>query len=347
MKKNVASQVIGAQMVSATDGSAFTGSVTVHVTGDGGTQATGSVGSGACTHEGNGFHTYAPAQAETNYDHVAFTFTGTGAVPATVQCYTTFPQTGDNFVRLGAPAGASVSVDIAAIKSQTAAIETDTQDIQSRIPAALVSGRIDASVGAMAANTLTASALATDAVTEIQSGLATSSALATTDGKVDDILTDTGTTLPSTLATIAGYIDTEIGTIITNQATAQADLDIITGADGVVISTAGLAAINAEADTALADYDGPTHAELVSEINAVQSDIAGVQTSVNDLPTNAELATALAAADDAVLTQVALVKAKTDNLTFTVAGNADVNIQYVNDVQVTGDGQSGSEWGPA
>lgn len=36
--------------------------------------------------------------------------------------------------------------------------------------------------------------------------------------------------------------------------------------------------------------------------------------SVADLPTNAELATALAAADDAVLALVALVKAKTDNL---------------------------------
>ena len=79
MKKNVASQVVGAQMVSASDGSAFTGSVTAYVTGDGGTQAVGSVSSGACTHEGNGFHTYAPAQAETNYDHVAFTFIGTGA----------------------------------------------------------------------------------------------------------------------------------------------------------------------------------------------------------------------------------------------------------------------------
>lgn len=95
MKKNIASQVIGAQMVSATDGSPFTGSVTVYVTGDGGTQAVGSVGSGACTHEGNGFHTYAPAQAESNYNHIGFTFIGTGAVPATVQIYTSFPQTAD------------------------------------------------------------------------------------------------------------------------------------------------------------------------------------------------------------------------------------------------------------
>lgn len=119
MKKNVSGQFVGAQMINASTGAAFTGSVTVSVTGDAGTQATGSVGSGACTHEGNGYHTYAPAQAETNYDLVAFTFTGTGAVPVTVQIYTSFPQTGDNYARLGSPAGASLSADVAAVKTKT------------------------------------------------------------------------------------------------------------------------------------------------------------------------------------------------------------------------------------
>jgi hypothetical protein len=88
MIKNTAGQKIGAQLVSATDGSAFTGAVTVYVCGDAGTQSAGSVGSGACTHEGNGYHTYAPAQAETNYDLIAFTFIGSGAVPVTVQVFT-------------------------------------------------------------------------------------------------------------------------------------------------------------------------------------------------------------------------------------------------------------------
>lgn len=225
MKKNVSGQFVGAQMINASTGAAFTGSVTVSVTGDAGTQATGSVGSGACTHEGNGYHTYAPAQAETNYDLVAFTFTGTGAVPVTIQIYTSFPQTGDNYARLGAPAGASVSADVAAVKAV--------------LPAALVSGRIDASVGAMAANVLTATAInadaftaakfAADVTTELQSGLATAAAL----------------------STVAGYIDTE----------------------------------------------------------------------------------------------VAAIKAKTDSLTFTVAGQVDANIQSVNDVTVNGDG-SGTPWGP-
>lgn len=46
-------------------------------------------------------------------------------------------------------------------------IQADTEDIQSRLPAALVSGRIDASVGAMAADVLTAAATASSFGTEI------------------------------------------------------------------------------------------------------------------------------------------------------------------------------------
>lgn len=66
-------------------------------------------------------------------------------------------QTGDSFVRLGPPAGASVSADVAAVQA-------DTDNMQTRLPTALVSGRIDASVGAMAADVVTAAAIATDAI---------------------------------------------------------------------------------------------------------------------------------------------------------------------------------------
>lgn len=68
------------------------------------------------------------------------------------------------FGRLGAPAGASTAADIAAIKAETASVQADTNDMQTRLPAALVSGRIDASVGAMAAGVVTAAAVATDAI---------------------------------------------------------------------------------------------------------------------------------------------------------------------------------------
>src|SRR5205823_5950904 len=76
-----------------------------------------------------------------------------GVLVDTVTIYTgNTPQTGDSYARLGAPAGASVSADVAAVKGV--------------LPAALVSGRIDASVGAMAAGVLTATAIAADAITD-------------------------------------------------------------------------------------------------------------------------------------------------------------------------------------
>ncbi len=139
--------------------------------------------------------------------------------------------TGNAYTRLGAPAGASVSADVAAVKSQTAAIETDTQDLQSRTPAALVSGRMDSSVGAMAANVMTAAAAAADLTTELQSGLATASSIAA----------------------------------LNNLSSAQAQ-------------TAATAALNS--------YDPPTRAEATTDANSILTALA-------DVPTNAELATAL------------------------------------------------------
>jgi hypothetical protein len=71
---------------------------------------------------------------------------GTGASAASIRAEMDSNST--QLAKLGTPAGASISADILAVKNQTAAIETDTQDLQGRTPAALVSGRMDASVGA-------------------------------------------------------------------------------------------------------------------------------------------------------------------------------------------------------
>jgi hypothetical protein len=43
---------------------------------------------------------------------------------------------------------------------------------------------------------------------------------------------------------------------------------------------------------------------------------------------------------------VGAIKLQTDKMVFTVANQIDANIQYVNDVAVTGNGQVGTEWGP-
>ena len=119
-------------MITAADGTAFTGTTTVYVTGDGGTQALGGTASGVCTSEGNGFHSYVPTQAETNYAHIGFTFIGSGAIPATLQVYTNFPQTADNDVLAAGANG------FAAIKSETALIVADTGELQTTLSAGLV-----------------------------------------------------------------------------------------------------------------------------------------------------------------------------------------------------------------
>jgi hypothetical protein len=76
----------------------------------------------------------------------------------------------------------------------------------------------------------------------------------------------------------------------------------------------------------------------------------GIQSSVNvtsfaDTGVNQRLS-AIATEVATVDTATSAIKAKTDSLTFTVAGNVDANIQRVNDVAVSGTGAAGDEWGP-
>lgn len=83
------------------------------------------------------------------------------------------------------------------------------------------------------------------------------------------------------------------------------------------------AEVNAEVDTALADYDGPTRTEATADKDEILADIATSDGKID------------------------AVQAKTDSLTFTNAGEVDSNIKSVNDVAVGGTGTSGDEWGPA
>ncbi len=92
-------------------------------------------------------------------------------------------------------------------------------------------------------------------------------------------------------------------------------------------STITEAQVNAQVDIALADYDGPTNAEM--EARTIVS--ANYATAAN-------LATAN--------TAVAAIKLKTDSLTFTVATVVDANIRYVNEIEVDGIGTTLDPWGP-
>jgi hypothetical protein len=104
-------------------------------------------------------------------------------------------------------------------------------------------------VDTIATDAISADALAADAVTEIQSGLATEAKQDIIDANVDDILVDTGTTIPATIAT------------------AQDDLDTLTGADGATISTASITAIWAKAMSDLAAGAPSATASVLTAIN--------------------------------------------------------------------------------
>lgn len=291
----------------------------------------------------------------------SLTFTVAGDLDVNVQSWkdSTAPaMTGDAFARLGAPAGASVSADIAAVQA-------DTDNIQTRIPAALVSGRIDASVGAMANDVLTAAAIATDAIDA--DALAASGVAEIADGVWDEATSghSTGGTtgaaiiaagsagdpwsssLPgaytagsagyiignnldaavssrasqSSVDTIDDFLDTEIAAIkakTDNLPSDPADAsDISTAFSGVTstLSTiAGyldteIAAIKAKTDNLPSDpADASVIAARFDTLDTAVSPISSINTNVGTLLTD------VGVIDDLIDTEVAAIKAKTDNL---------------------------------
>lgn len=352
MKKNVASQVVGAQMVSATDGSAFTSAVTVSVTGDGGTQATGSVGSGACTHEGNGFHTYAPAQAETNYDHVAFTFTGTGAVPATVQIYTTFPQTGDNFARLGAPAGASVSADVAAIKTETASILADTATLPTATPGAaggLFIAGTNAATTITTGLTTTFTGNLTGSVGSVTGavGSVTARVTANTDQLAGQTVTaGAGVTFPTSVASPTNITAGTITTVtnLTNAATAGDFTATMKTSIGTAVAASAVASVtgnvggNVTGSVGSVASGGLTAASFAADSITAAKLAADVTTELQaGLATSASITTLTGYVD----TEVAAIKAVTDKLDTALELDVAVYRFTVNALELAPAGGSG------
>ncbi len=118
-----------------------------------------------------------------------------------------------------------------------------------------------------------------------------------------------------------------------NIATPAATMDHLVLLD-TVSTAAALTTNNDKTGYALtSDYD-PAKTALQSGGNVVATNMRGTD--------NALLAVNYTAPDNA---DVALIKAKTDSLTFTVAGQVDANIQRINDTTITGDGQPGTEFG--
>jgi hypothetical protein len=329
MFKNVASQKFRVFAFDATTNVPKTGdaaNLTAYVSKDYGavTVLTDTSASEEDATNAPGYYLFDAAQAETNADVLmvsgksATTNIKLIGAPAVI-----FPRPAAFGLVAGAAGGLFIAGTNAATTITTALTTTFT-------------GNLTGSVASVTAGvTLAASAIQAiwDALT---------SAL-TTVGSIGKLLVDNvNATISSRLATagytapldaagtrsavglVAANLDTQLDALPTNSelATALAAAD-----DAVLAAIAALpvpltaAGIRTAVGLASANLDTqldalPTNAELATSQaaadDATLAAIAALQTSVDDVPTNAELATALASADDATLAQVALVKAKTD-----------------------------------
>jgi hypothetical protein len=219
---------IGA-VVQISDGAVQTSGVSVKVLPIG---TTASAGGGTVAYEEGIVH-YLPTQAETNYTSFIVIAYKTGCIPVSQTVVTTASatpgtvllapvthtsavvptvstltghtaQTGDAYARLGAPAGASVSADVAAVKAETAAILVDTG---TTLDGAI--STLQTSVNDLPTNAELATALGTadDAVLTAIGDLPTNAELATALAAADDAVLSAVATVDTAVDAIKAQTD--------------------------------------------------------------------------------------------------------------------------------------------
>lgn len=274
---------------------------------------------------------------------------------------TSTAQTGDCFARLGAPAGASVSADVAAVKVDTAAILVDTgTTLDARIPAALVGGRMDASVGAMAANVLTAAATASDFGAEVAAAvwdLATSGH--TNSGTFGEAMAAAGSAGDPWTTTLPGsYTSGQAGKILGDNLNATVSSRAVAG-DAMALTSSErttLAASIWNAATSGMTTAGSIGKKLADWTIHSAADVWAVATRVLTAATNitstggttvpqtgdsyarlgAPAGASVSADVAAAKADTAAIKVVTDQFVFTVANRVDANARSVGGTSQTG-----------
>lgn len=205
-------------------------------------------------------------------------------------------EAGVDWANIGSPT-TTVGLSGTTVKTATD-VETDTQDIQSRLPAALASGNMKVDVLAISGDTVAA-----DNAESFFDG----TGYAGTNNVIPTVTTLTG----HTAQTGDAYAIVNSGTH--GNAALKTLIDVIDGiVDSILVDTAEIGTAGAGL-TALASQ-------------------ASVDT-VDDL-LDTEVAAILAAVD----TEVAAIKAKTDPLTFTATNFLQADLKKINGTTVNGDG---------
>lgn len=160
--------------------------------------------------------------------------THTGAVIPTVTTLTGHTaQTGDNYARLGAPAGASVSADVAAVKADTAAVKTKTDF--------LPSATAGAAGGVFIAGTNAATSVTTALTANITGNLSGSvgsvtGSVGSVTGAVGSVTGAVGSVSASGITRASFSTDSGLQTIISNTAQAGAATTITLDASASAVN---------------------------------------------------------------------------------------------------------------
>jgi len=185
-------------------------------------------------------------------------------------------------------------------------------------------------VNGLAANVITATSIAADAITAAKIADGAIDAATFAAGAINaaaiaaDAITDAKVAADVTIASVTGSVGSVTGAV--GSVTGNVGGNVA----GSVGSVTGLTAANLDVAVssrlATAGYTAPDNTSIAAIL--------------------VDTGTTLDGKLDTVDTVADAIKAKTDSLTFTVAGQVDANVTYVNDVEVVGTGATGDEWGP-
>jgi len=281
-------------LVSSTDHlSAKTGaSPTVNISKAGGAYAAAG---GAVTEIANGWYKVALTTTDTNtLGDLAYHITGTGSDDADFVDQV-FAKTVDdlmstftlpaNFSAFSLDASGRVDVGKVLGTAQTAGdlkaslntLQADTDDIQTRLPAALVGGRMDSSVGAMATDVVTSGALAASAVQEIWDA---ATANLTTVGSIGKRLADDIDATISSRSTYAGADTAGTTTLLARLSAARALLlDNLSSLDAAITSRLAAAGYTAPDNASIAAIKTKTDSLTFTKAGEVDANTQ----SINDI----------------------------------------------------------------
>lgn len=229
-----------------------------------------------------------------------------------------------------ATAGAAGGLFIAGTNAATTITTALTTTFTGNLTGSVAS--VTGAVGSVAAGGITASSIATDAigaaelaadaVTEIQTGLATPTNI--TAGTITTATNLTNLpTIPANWLTAAGTAADFTTEITASVATSSALSALVTT---VGVAGAGLTAAD---DAVMTRLGAPAGASMSADIAAMKADTAAILVDTG---------TTLDGAITTIDTVVDAIKAKTDQLTFGVTNTLNANIEYINAVQLVGDG---------